>query len=74
MTTSMSPGANPVSTAIPQGGVLALKNYSSWVTTVSPKFGINIAPLLGDQDVLQVLSFGYAPDFVIYHDADFGKL
>ena len=63
-------GANPVSTAIPQGGVLALKNYSSWVTTVSPKLGINIAPLLGDQDVLQVLSFGYAPDFVIYHDAD----
>lgn len=62
-------GVEQVNSPIPKGGVLALKNYSSWVTTLSPKLGINIAPLLGDQDVLQVLSFGYAPDIVIYHDA-----
>lgn len=40
----------------------------SWLTTVSPKVGVNFAPLLKDQKVLQVLSLGYAPDFVVYHD------
>lgn len=40
----------------------------SWLTTVSPKVGINLAPLIKGQKVLQVLSLGYAPDFVIYHD------
>lgn len=40
----------------------------SWLTTVSPKVGINFAPLIKGQKALQVLSLGYAPDFVIYHD------
>jgi len=62
-------GVNPTSYTIPSGGVEALKNHSSWVTTVSPKLGFNIAPLLGDQKVLQALTFGYSPDFVTYHDA-----
>ena len=52
----------------PQGSVVALRNESSWVTTVSPKLGINFAPLLGNQTLLQTLSLAYAPDFVIYHD------
>lgn len=39
----------------------------SWVTTISPKIGVNFAPLLGDQKLIQSLSLGYAPDFVIYH-------
>ena len=42
---------------------------SSWITTVSPKLGINLAPLLGDGKTLQALNFGYAPDLAIYHDA-----
>ena len=42
---------------------------SSWITTVSPKLGINLAPLLGDQKTLQSLTFGYAPDLAVYHDA-----
>lgn len=50
------------------GSVEALKNRSSWITTVSPKVGVNFAPLLGDQKVLQVLALGYAPDFITYHD------
>jgi opacity protein-like surface antigen len=62
-------GVDQANRPIPQGGVLTLKNYSSWITTLSPKVGFNFAPLLGDQDVLQVLSFGYAPDIAIYHDA-----
>jgi len=40
----------------------------SWLTTISPKVGINFAPLIKGQKTLQVLSVGYAPDFVIYHD------
>ena len=53
---------------VPPGSVAALQNRWSWVTTVSPKVGVNFAPLLGDQKTLQTLSLAYAPDFVIYHD------
>ena len=45
------------------------KEQDSWVTTVSPKVGFNLAPLLGDQSVFQALALGYAPDFATYHDA-----
>jgi hypothetical protein len=55
---------------VPDGGILARQDHSSFVTTVSPKVGINFAPLLGDQKVLQALTFAYAPDFVTYHSAD----
>ena len=47
-------------------GTETLKNISSWVTTISPKIGINFAPLMGDQKIIQTLSFAYAPDFAIY--------
>ena len=53
---------------LPAGSVAALKDVSSWVTTVSPKLDVNFAPLLGDQKTLQTLSLAYASDFVIYHD------
>jgi hypothetical protein len=46
----------------------SLADRDSWVTSVAPKVGFNFAPLLGDQKTLQVLSLGYAPEFVIYHD------
>ena len=58
----------PTSFTVPAGSVAALENRASWVTTVSPKLGVNLAPLFGDQKVLQALSFAYAPDFAIYHD------
>jgi len=41
---------------------------SSWITTLSPKVGINFAPLLGDQKTLQTLSLTYTPDFNFFHD------
>ncbi len=47
----------------------AMEAQDSWVTTVSPKVGFNLLPLLSDQKVLQTLSFGYAPDFASYHNA-----
>jgi opacity protein-like surface antigen len=47
-----------------------LANRSSWVTTVSPKVGFNLVPLLGDQTVLQALSLAYAPDFSFFHEED----
>jgi len=46
-----------------------LKPQSSFVTTVSPKIGFNFAPLLKKQTLFQVLSFGYSPDFAVYHSA-----
>jgi hypothetical protein len=49
--------------------VWALKNVTSFITTVSPKVGVDFAPLLGDQKTLQALTLGYAPDFVTYDHA-----
>ena len=54
---------------LPPGGVAALKYQYSWITTISPKIGFDLAPLLGNNGVLQSLTLGYAPDFVTYHDA-----
>jgi opacity protein-like surface antigen len=51
------------------GSVWALRDVSSFITTVSPKVGINFAPFLGDQKSLQALTLSYTPDFVTYHDA-----
>ena len=50
-------------------GTTTIKNRSSWVTTISPKVGFDFAPLLGKGSPVQVLSLGYAPDFVLFHDA-----
>lgn len=58
----------PANFKVPAGSVAALENKSSWVTTVSPKIGVNFAPLLGDQKTLQVLGLAYAPEFAVYHD------
>ena len=52
---------------VPAGSVVALKDCYSWVTTVSPKVGVNFAPLAGATNV-PLLSLAYAPDFVVYHD------
>ena len=49
-------------------GTTTLKDRSSWVTTISPKIGFDFAPLLEKGSPVQVLSLGYAPDFVIFHD------
>ena len=53
---------------VPPGSVAALENRWSWVTTISPKVGVNFVPLLEKQTLLQTLSLAYTPDFVIYHD------
>ena len=60
-------GAPPPSSVLP-GSVAALKEKTSWVTTVSPKIEINFAPWLGTSKTVQVLSLAYAPDWVTYHD------
>lgn len=52
----------------PAGSAVALKNQSSWITTVSPKFGVNFAPFAGVPTNLPLLSLTYAPDFAVYHD------
>ena len=54
--------------APPPAGTVGTRNVSSWVTTIAPKIGVNFVPLLGTQDLFQVLSLGYVPDFVIFPD------
>lgn len=46
----------------------ALSHRESWVTTLSPRIGVNFAPLLPAQPALQVLSVGYTPDVAVYHE------
>ncbi len=62
-----APGSLPLSYTVPPGSVAALRNQSSWVTTVSPKIALESALLLGIGD-LKTLSLVYAPDFSIYHE------
>lgn len=45
----------------------SLKDQSSAITTVSPKVGFNFARSLDASGNLSLLSFIYAPDFVMYH-------
>ena len=59
--------AHPPAYTLPAGSVAALKDRASWITTVSPKVGVNFAPLIGATN-LSVLSLAYAPDLAIYHD------
>ena len=49
-------------------GAGPMKPDHSWVTTISPKIGVNFVPLLGDQTILQALTLSYAPDFVTYYN------
>jgi hypothetical protein len=53
---------------VPAGSVAALKDSYSWITTLSPKIGVNFAPLSGGQTNFPVLNLTYAPDFVTYHN------
>ena len=56
--------------AVPAGSLAALKDRASWITTVSPKVGVNFSPLLGATNVFSQLALTYAPDFAAYHDQD----
>jgi hypothetical protein len=58
----------PPTYEVPPGSVAALKNVASWVTTVSPKVGVNLAPVIGVENI-DNLSLNYAPDFVNYYEA-----
>lgn len=60
-------GGAEVPQTVPEG-TLGAKNVSAWVTTISPKIGVDFVPLLGEQDLFKVLSLGYVPDFVLFPD------
>jgi len=64
----VAPRYLPATYPVVPGGVTALKDRTSWVTTVSPKLGFNFVPLLPGSNLLQVLSLGYAPEFASYHN------
>jgi hypothetical protein len=46
-----------------------LQPHGSWITGISPKVGFNFAPLLGPDSAFKSLTFVYAPDLNIYHNA-----
>ena len=46
-----------------------LPTHGSWITGISPKVGFNLAPRLGTDSAFKSLTFLYAPDINIYHDA-----
>lgn len=58
----------PSTYKIPTGSAVALKDRSSWVTTITPKVAVNFAPLFHNPDKIQSLSLSYAPEFATYHD------
>ena len=61
-------GNLPAAYPVPFGSVAALKNEYSWITTVSPKIGVNFSPLLDSPTNVPLLSLAYAPDFTVYHN------
>jgi hypothetical protein len=61
-------GATVPAYTVPAGSVAALKDCASWITTVSPKVGINFSSLLGAPTNFPTLALTYAPDFAVYHD------
>ncbi|HSY44147.1 MAG TPA: hypothetical protein VK811_09555 [Candidatus Acidoferrum sp.] len=46
-----------------------LQPHGSWITGISPKIGFNFVPLLGTDSAFKALTFAYAPDINIYHNA-----
>ena len=50
----------------PKTNVYTLTTQDSWVTTISPKIGIDFVPLLGDQKLFKTLAIGYAGDYALY--------
>jgi hypothetical protein len=44
------------------------KSYS-WITTLTPKIGLDLAPLINNQRVLQALTLNYEPAFASYSQA-----
>lgn len=59
----------PHAYVLPSGSVVASEYKSSFVTTVTPKIAVNLAPLFGNSDALSLLALSYAPDFVNYQNA-----
>lgn len=59
----------PPSFSVPSGSAVARQNLSSFVTTLSPRIGLDLAAMLSGQEVLQTFSVAYAPVFQIYHGA-----
>jgi hypothetical protein len=45
-----------------------MSKQGSWITTISPKFGVDFAKVLGYGDDVRTLSLVYAPDIAFYHE------
>ncbi len=58
---------NDVDQSLVPVGTTTLKDRASFINTVSPKIGVNLAKVLDPDHNLQIFSLVYAPDFVTYH-------
>jgi len=47
----------------------AASEKHSWISTVAPTLGVNLAPLFGDASVIKTLALGYSPEVNIFHNA-----
>jgi hypothetical protein len=45
------------------------RNKTSWVTTITPKIGVDFAKFFDKDSFVKSLTLGYSPDILIYHDA-----
>ncbi len=52
---------------LPAGSGETLKDRRSFVTIVSPRIGLDLAPLAREQQWLKFLTLAYAPEYAIYH-------
>jgi len=50
------------------GGAGPMSPEDSWITTLSPKIGVDFAKVLGYGDAVRTLSLVYAPDIALYHE------
>jgi hypothetical protein len=55
--------------AEPAGDLIALRNKSSWVTTITPKIGVDLAKFLDKDNFVKSFTLGYNPDILVFHDA-----
>ena len=53
---------------VPAGPDVATQNKSSWVTTITPKIGVDFAKLLGSDSIIKTFTLGYNPDVVLFHN------
>lgn len=61
--------ATPADLAPLRKDLVTPRNKSSWVTTITPKIGVDFAKFFEKDAFVKTLAIGYSPDIVVFHDA-----